>query len=144
MAHEDAGNYSGKHPEAETPDPRVVEKIQQYKREETITCEAAHAIARELGITPEAIGKNVDLAEIRIVECQNGLFGWPDRRKIVEPAEAPSEELKKAIREGVEGETIPCRTVWDIAARFSISKMEATSVCDALSLKVAPCQLGAF
>ena len=144
MAHEDAGNYSGKHKEAETPDPGVMEKIEHYKREDTVTCEAAHAIAGELGISPEAVGKNIDLAEIRIVECQNGLFGWPHRRKIVEPAEAPSEELKQALRDGVEGNAVPCRTVWNIAARFSISKMEAASVCDTLSLKIAPCQLGAF
>jgi len=41
-------------------------------------------------------------------------------------------------------ERLPCAAAWDIAAQAGISKMALSAACEALGIKIKPCQLGAF
>ncbi len=52
--------------------------------------------------------------------------------------------LEGAIRAALQEGRLPCRSAWEIAERLRVPKMDVSSACEALGLKVRPCQLGAF
>ena len=144
MAHEDAGHYAGKHAPDIKPDPKIAEAIMHKSLEGTITCAAAHRIARELEVSPAEVGKTIDLLEIRIKKCQLGLYGYSPQKSIVKPAENISHQLKEAIEKAVVNNRIACSACWKIADRLDIPKMDVSSTCETLKIKISPCQLGAF
>ena len=99
MAHEDAGHYGAKHPGGKI-DQANAEAIAAKDKDGRITCAAAHAIAKKLAVSPQAVGMNIDLLEKRIRRCQMGLFGY-DRKttKKVKPAGMVTQKLEAAIGE---------------------------------------------
>jgi hypothetical protein len=144
MTHENAGRYAAKHPEGAKPDPRVAEALKTKIKDGAVSCAAAHRIARALNLLPKEVGRTMDLMELKIVKCQMGLFGYTPEKKIVQPADTVSPELEAAITAEWKDGRLSCRTAWDIADRFGISRMEMASACEALAVKVSPCQIGAF
>ena len=144
MTHEDAGHYAAKHPEGTTPDPNIAETLKQHVRDGKITCAAAHKVARELSVSPAEVGKTIDLLEYRLSKCQLGLFGYEPEKKYVEPASTVSPELADAIRGSLVNDRLPCVSSWDLAKKSGISKMALSAACEALGIKIKPCQLGAF
>ena len=95
-------------------------------------------------VPPAAVGRAADLLEVRLVKCQLGLFGYGPRKKIIEPAGAVATALRTAILGGLIDDRLPCLTAWEIADRFSIHKMKVSEACEALGIRIKPCQLGAF
>jgi hypothetical protein len=73
-----------------------------------------------------------------------GLFGYGPQKKIVKPADSMSPELEAAIRESAAGGAIACESCWAIAEKTGCSKLDASGACEALKIKISPCQLGAF
>ena len=144
MTHEDKGHFSKKHPDGIGIVPEIAEAIKEKAVNGTITCAAAHGIAKELNIHPAKVGMNIDLLELSISRCQLGLYGYSPGKRIVKPAENVPGELEKAIRQCLVNGRVPCRSLWDLAERFKIKKMEASSACETLNIKIKPCQLGAF
>jgi hypothetical protein len=55
-----------------------------------------------------------------------------------------STKLEKAIRGALADGWLPCLTAWKIADGMGIARMEVSSACEALKIKIKPCQLGAF
>jgi len=85
------------------------------------------------------------LLGIRLVTCQLGLFGYAPEKKIVQPSETVDRALEDAIRAALQEDgRLTCRLAWELAERFQIPKMRVSAACEALSIKVRPCQLGAF
>ena len=39
---------------------------------------------------------------------------------------------------------LTCHQAWSIASRFKVPKMTVSAACEALEIKIKPCQLGAF
>jgi hypothetical protein len=144
MTHEYAGRYAAKHPEGAMPDPRVAEALKPKIRDGGVSCAAVHRIAGELSLQPNEIGRTMDLMELKIVKCQMGLFGYTPEKKIVQPADAVPPELEGAITAALENGRLACRTAWAIADRFGVSRMEMAAACEAMAVKVSPCQIGAF
>ena len=144
MTHEDAGHYASKHPEGVKADPKVTAQIQQKLSDNHISCRAAHAIAADLSIAPAQVGMTIDLLEARITKCQMGLFGYSPQKNIVKPADKVSPELKSAIETSLLDGRISCERCWEIASQQGLQKIEVASACEALEVKVKPCQLGAF
>jgi len=144
MTHEDAGHYASKHPKGTEADPKIVEQVRQKLSDNHITCAAAHAVAAELSVPPSQVGMTIDLLEARIIKCQMGLFGYSPQKCIVKPAENISSELKSAIETKQIDNRISCRQCWEIASQQGRQKLEVASACQALEMKVKPCQLGAF
>jgi hypothetical protein len=144
MTHKDAGNYKAKH----SPDVKVDEKIARAVEKTAIngkiSCVDAEKITGNLCVTMQEVGVNLDLMDIQISKCQLGLFGYSPEKIIVKPAKAVPGELEKAIKSALINNRLPCAAAWNIAVRFGISKMEVSSACEALKIKVKPCQLGAF
>jgi hypothetical protein len=144
MAHEDAGHYAAKHPGGQI-DKEVAEAIAVKEKEGRVTCVAAHVIAKKLGRSPIEVGMNIDLLEKRIRRCQLGLFGYGmKKKKMVKPATMVTHKLQSAIREAMEGDRITCKAAWDLAKNMSLTKMEISSACEAMGVRVKKCQLGAF
>lgn len=145
MSHEDAGHYAGKHPEGSSIDPGAAGLIREKSRNDRITCADAHLIAAELDITPAEIGKTVDLLEIRIERCQLGLFGYGGgKRSIITPAETVPEHIRERIMASAESGRISCLSLWEAADDVGVSKLDISSYCESLGLKIGDCQLGAF
>ena len=144
MTHEDAGHYRLKHPSQTDLDPRIAEVLKQKATNNRISCASAHEIADETGVTPAEVGVALDLLEMRITNCQMGLFGHSPEKKAVTSSETVSPELEKAIRNSLASDRISCLSCWEIAARFGIARIDVSAACEALELKIGACQLGAF
>jgi hypothetical protein len=48
------------------------------------------------------------------------------------------------LRAAAEGENITCTIVWKVADGLGFKRIEASSACEAMGLKVSRCQLGCF
>jgi len=144
MTHEDAGHYAAKHPKGVEADPKIVEQIRQKLSENHISCAAAHDIAATLSVLPAQVGMTIDLLEARITKCQMGLFGYSPQKNIVKPAESVSPDLKKALESSLTDGRISCERCWEIASQKGLKKIEVSSACETLGIKIKPCQLGAF
>ncbi len=128
-------------------DERVAAAIREQVRENKLRCAAAFHVAKELAVTPLAVGETADALEVRLSRCQLGLFGYgrgDEKKKVVKPAEHVSPELEQAIREGLVEGGLSCATIWTIAARFEMPKLGVANAVEKLELRIGPCQLGAF
>jgi hypothetical protein len=146
MTREKGQKFSDKHGPNAQAHPGATEQILKSAKNKAITCAAAHNIAEELKLSPAEIGKAIDLLEYGISKCQLGLFGYgqgPDK-KVVEPKAPENQQLEEAIREALVDEKLSCRDAWNIANRFKIPKLTVSNACEALEIKIKPCQLGAF
>ena len=144
MTHEDKGNFRGKHDPDRPVNGEVKDALKNLIKDNGISCAAAHKLAKELGLDPAEIGFTMDHLEVKITACQMGLFGYSPQKKIVEPAPHVHLDLKKAIESKAENNRLPCKSAWDIADTMGIKRMEVASACEALQIKITPCQLGAF
>lgn len=146
MTREKGQKFSDKHGTNAQADPRATDKIKQNAKNGEVTCAAAHQIAAELNLPPAEIGKAIDLLEYKISKCQLGLFGYgsgPDK-KTVEPKAPENQEMEAAIQEALVDQKLSCFDAWSIASRFKVPKLTVSNACEALGIKIKPCQLGAF
>ncbi len=146
MTREKGQKYSDKHGANAQADPRATDKIRESAKHEEITCAVAHQIAEDLNLSPAEVGKAIDLLEYRISKCQLGLFGYgqgPDK-KALKPKAPEDQNLEEAIRGALVDEKLSCLDAWRIASRFDVPKMAVSNACEALGIKIKPCQLGAF
>ena len=142
MTHTDAGRYSAKHAPGESPDERIAAEIRQKAVQGELACAEAERVGAAHAVPLAEIGRTVDLLEIRICRCQLGLFGYPGGKSIQKVAVDP--ELEVAIRGGLADGRLPCKAVWEIAAKHQVARMQVSSTCEALKIRIKPCQLGAF
>ena len=144
MTHADADRYAAKHPEGRMLNKKIAEAVRKRAANGEINCADASAIAENFRVDMLEIGATIDLLEIRLKRCQLGLFGYGQKKGVVKPAVKVSTELEKAIRGNLADGRLPCIAAWDIADRASIARMDVASACEALKIKIKPCQLGAF
>ena len=144
MAHKDKGSYSKKHP----PDRKVNEQISGEVRARSskgeIPCAVAFDIADRFRASPAEVGFTIDSLEITVTKCQMGLFGHGAKKMAIEPAETVSAELEETIRESLVDGRLPCAAAWAIAESLGLGKMDVSSACEALKVKISSCQLGTF
>lgn len=144
MTHRDRGHYARKHPDDREVDEKVAQAVKQHASEGEISCASAFQVAEDLEVPPEEVGFTIDVSEIRIVKCQLGLYGYRPKKKAIEPAESVPPNLEKAIRGSLLNDRLPCTASWKIAESQGLPKMAVASACEALGIKISPCQLGAF
>lgn len=123
---------------------RIDDLINARSADNALGCADAFAIAKELGVSPREVGAAADRMNVHLHHCQLGLFGHRPEKKIVKSLEEVDPRLASAIREGLVGNRLPCRTAWDIAEAFQLEKMAVSAACETLKVKIRPCQLGAF
>ncbi len=137
-------NYSKKHQGRKQLKEEIVQAIKEKAKDGEIACAVAHAIAKELNVSPEEVGFTADMLNIPIVKCQLGLFGYKPKKKIITAMKDVPEQLRKQIEENLEGGKLTCKKAWEIAKKLGVRKMEVSSACEALRIKITKCQLGAF
>lgn len=143
MAHQDKGHYADKHPDHKT-DPVIAQKISEITEKNQLSCASAHKAAGSLGVSPKTIGIQADLMEVRIVQCQLGLFGYEPEQRRIDPGIDVSDELWAAIEHKSVDGRLSCRACWDIAGEWKISRPDMGSACEKINIRIKPCQLGAF
>ncbi len=144
MTREQAPKFSEKHGTDPHLDPAVRQKVEEKAKNNEIACAVAFQLVEQLKATPADVGKGIDLLDIRLVKCQLGLFGYGPVKKAVKPKSPQSKDLEEAIRVALVENKLSCRAAWNIAQRFSLPKMAISAACEALKIKIKPCQLGAF
>jgi len=144
MTREKGQKFSEKHGSQAQIDPTVQAQIEKKARKGEVSCAAAFQIAETLGISPADVGKNLDLLELKLNKCQLGLFGYKPDKKAVKPAKPANRQLEVAVRAALVEGKLACRDAWRIADRFKVPKMTVSAACEALGIKIKPCQLGAF
>ena len=144
MTHEADAHYGQKHAPGTVADPVIRDALLRSAIRGTLACAVAFDVAKQLGVTPEDIGRTADLMELRLLKCQLGLFGYGPTKTIVKPAVSVPPALEKAIRQALVNDRLPCKRAWEIAEALGIHKMKISAACNALGIKIRPCQLGAF
>jgi hypothetical protein len=145
MTHSDAGRYSAKHPPEGKTDEKIAAAVRERIAKGEITCADAERIGTSLSAALEEVGRTIDLLEVRISRCQLGLFGYDTAGgRVVRPEERVEPGLETAIRSRLAGGRLPCAAAWKIAAEMEVPRMKVSGACEALKIKIKPCQLGAF
>jgi hypothetical protein len=124
--------------------PEIEKAIQQKAKNGKIPCAVVFDIVKDLKIEIGEIGPALDTMAVKLEKCQLGLFGYSPKKRIVEPAESVSKELEDAIRKAIKNERLSCKSAWRIADSLKLRKMQVSSACEALGIKLTSCQLGAF
>ena len=149
MSHHDAQHYAAKHTPDTALNPEIAAEIEQTLSQSAtqgkITCAQAHQIASKLGVSPVEVGKTLDLLEIRISQCQLGLFA----NRETSDSQIRLEDLPPALVASLEpltaaGKALSCREAWKIAEQQTILKTLVSAACDVLQIKIVECQLGTF
>lgn len=144
MTGKNRGNYSRKHTMNKEVNPDIVKALEEKASNSSITCAAAFKTAENTGAGPGEVGFTLDMLEIRIIRCQMGIFGYEPDKKAVKPMENMPDELEKAIKENLTNGRLTCVSAWGIAKDLGTPKMDVSSACERLGIKIKPCQLGAF
>lgn len=144
MTREDEGHYTDKHSQDKEINPDIAELVRKKSSNNKISCAAAFKIAEDLDKEPAQVGATLDFLEIKIAKCQLGIFGYDKDAHVLKPMEHVPDPLKKAILEVLTDGKLRCRDAWKTAERMGIGKMDVTSACNALGVKISSCQLGAF
>lgn len=144
MIHKDKRAYTKKHSPDRKPKEETAKLVRERASGGDLPCAVAFSIAHELKAPAEEIGFTADSLEVRIVKCQLGLFGYRPQKRIVKPAASVASALKQSILEGLINDRLPCMAAWEIAERLSLPKMEVSAACEAMKVKISPCQLGSF
>ena len=144
MSKDHHDGYASKHPETSALDETVSGALQAKSKNGQLSCAAAHGVAKDLDRDPASIGMALDLMEIRLTKCQMGLFGYSPDKRIVTKADQWEASLEADIRAALHAGRLPCIKAWALADRHGLSRLELANVCEALGIKIKPCQLGAF
>jgi hypothetical protein len=144
MTHEEKGHFRQKHSPDRKLNERVTAAVKGKVKDGAMACAVAFEIAESLGVSPGEVGFTLDSLEVNIVKCQLGLFGYAPVKRIVKPAERVPPDLEKAIRGALVKDRLPCSSSWALAEKRRLKKMEISSACEALGIKIGPCQLGTF
>jgi hypothetical protein len=144
MTRKHEGHYTDKHGHDREINPEIAELAEKKASGKELSCVAAFRIVDDLDVEPSEVGATLDFLEIKIAKCQLGIFGHGKDKKVAKPMEHVPELLEKQIRENMINETLWCKNAWKIADGLRLPKMEITSACDSLGIKISPCQLGAF
>jgi hypothetical protein len=144
MTSADSAHYGRKHGPEAVADPMIRDALLKWAGDGRLPCAVAFDVAKRLGVTPGAVGRTADLMDLRLAKCQLGLFGYAPRKSIVKPVGYVAKALEQAIREALVNDCLPCDRAWEIAERCGMHKMEVSAACNALEIKIRPCQLGAF
>jgi len=146
MTHQDEGRFAAKRDGA-PPDPKIAGPLNDRLTQGRLGCPAASKLATDLGVPMAAVGETADKLEVKIVRCQLGLFGYEtadSRDPAYGPAADVPDDLAAELRDRARGRHVDCLVLWEIADGRGRSRMAVACAAEALGMKIAACQLGAF
>ena len=147
MTHEYAGKYAAKHPPGTARSEQIAKAIREKSTGGALGCAMAEKMSKEFKVAMAEVGKTADLLEIKIKECQLGLFGWGDKPghgKDIRATDSVPVEIKSAIEKAAVNGAVTCATAWRIADQLSVKRKAVSAACETLGVKIRACQLGAF
>jgi hypothetical protein len=144
MTEKDKAHFAAKHPADRKVNPLIADAVKSRSPEGEIACAVAFEIVENQRSTSEEVGFTLDALEIRVVKCQLGLFGYKPTKRIVKPSQNTPSALKEAIHKSLMKDRLSCKAAWDIADRFGVRRLEVSSACETLKVKISSCQLGTF
>jgi len=144
MTQRDTESYALKRQSGEKIDPRITEAINEGAEEGEFTCLMAEDTVKRLRVTMAQTGAALDLMGVRLSRCQLGLFGFTPESRIVKPEPNVRSDMEEAIRKALVDGCLPCRAAWTIATSLDLPRMDVSSACEALKIRIKPCQLGVF
>jgi hypothetical protein len=144
MAHQDKGHYAAKHPAGTIINAEIARIVAQKSKDNIITCADALSIVAKTGKSAKEVGVTLDLLEMRISFCQMGLFGFSPDKRVVRAAKSVDEKLQQAIEAKLQNGRLSCADSQRIADQLALPWMAVSEACEALKIKIKPCQLGAF
>jgi len=127
-----------------TADRTLAAEIEKRAPEGVLPCAVAFDIAKILEVSPREVGRAADQVRCKLTKCQLGLFGYAPQKKIVSAKLPADAGIPEAIRTQTADGHLSCAAAWEIADRFAVRKMVVSAACEALGIKIKPCQLGAF
>jgi len=128
-------------------DPVLAKTLEAAAEDRKVACADAEEIARKLELPPAEVGASMDALGLCIVKCQLGLFGFGTSRPhggVVQPVSDLSPDLEAAVWGALVDGRLPCVAAWEIASLRGLGRIEVAEACEALQIKIKPCQLGAF
>ncbi len=129
-------------------DQSIAGRIGRSLRDGGLPCPRALRIAAGLGIDPARVRQVADQLDIKIIQCQLGLFGYSSKQhgvsKIVKPAKAVPARLERGIRSHASGDRLGCAQAFDIADGLHLKRLAISNAAEGLGIKIASCQLGCF
>jgi hypothetical protein len=147
MAHEDAGKYAAKHPPGTTLNEQIAKAIREKSSDGKLVCAMGEKISKELKVSIAEVGRTADLLEMKIKECQLGLFGWgdkPNHGKDIPATDLVSVEIKGALERAAVDGMVNCAALWTIADQIGVQRKMISTACETLKFKIRSCQLGTF
>jgi hypothetical protein len=123
--------------------PGIEELLKQASVNSKISCLKVFEIIEKHSLPKDEAGMILNNAKIKISACQLGLFGYQGGKNIPNVENVP-EMLEKRIKSGIENGKLACATAWEIAADLNLKKMDVSSACEKLGIKISRCQLKAF
>jgi len=111
-----------------------------------LPCASAFTVAKTRGVTPQTVGEEASQADIRIGQCQLGLFGYAPfgTKRMVHPLQAVPDDLAQDLRDAVSDGILPCPAAWSIARRHGLPRIVVGCAAETLEIRIARCQLGCF
>ena len=126
----------------------VVERAKERAHDGKMPCIAAHTVAWETNATPQQVADILNELDVRVTQCQIGLFGYgpkaEGKSKLIRPMPALDPDLKTRIAAKAPKGVISCSAVWDIAGELGIERLAVGNTADAMDLRILPCQLKCF
>lgn len=126
----------------------IVKRAKERAHWGEIPCIAAHAVAWETGARPQQVADVLNELDVRVSQCQLGLFGFgpkaEGKSKLIRPMPAIDPDLKARLEDEAPKGAISCRAVWDIADALHVERLIVGNTADALGLRIMPCQLKCF
>ena len=147
MAHEDAGKYAAKHPPGTALNEQIAKAIRVKSSGGKLVCAMGEKISKELKVGIVEVGITADLLEMKIKECQLGLFGWgekPNHGKDILATDSVSAEIKSSLEKAAVKGMVTCAALWTIADRLGVKRKVVSAACETLKLRIRSCQLGTF
>ncbi len=118
--------------------------LTQYATEGLLPCKQAFAASDALGLSRAQIGRHADDMGLKLMACQLGLFGYRPEKKIVKPVESIDPAFAGEIRNRLVSGRLSCHEAFEIALEKGVEKMVVSAYCEAMTISIKPCQLGAF
>jgi hypothetical protein len=126
----------------------IAAEMRERLEDGMLSCARAHGIARKLKVSPELIGHTADALDIRLSKCQLGLFGYPNKtgwEKAGIPEKPIPDDFAADLQSTASGQDeITCLALWEKAAEYGVSRMQAGYITEYVGLHIVHCQLGAF
>ena len=113
-----------------------------------IACADLFALRDDFSLGAARLGRFLDQRGIHVIQCQLGLFGWPEGRgesgRLVRKLPALDAGIWAASLRASRQGKISCPAVFGLARRHAITLREAADAVETVGLKVQRCTWGCF